>query len=59
MEMVTDFQAAMMGFGFALLCFGSFLVDDRNPPKFGWKKVGGLTFVRVGRLSVSFCICKK
>ncbi|WP_192242610.1 hypothetical protein [Mesorhizobium silamurunense] len=24
-----------------------------------WRKVGGLTFVRVGRLSMSFCLTRK
>lgn len=26
---------------------------------FGYQKVGGLTFIRVGSLSVSFCITRK
>ena len=26
---------------------------------FRWFKVGGLRFVRIGRLQLSFCVCRK
>lgn len=28
-------------------------------PRLAWKRVGGLTFIRVGSLSMSFCISSK
>ncbi|CDX26771.1 hypothetical protein MPL3356_60545 [Mesorhizobium plurifarium] len=32
---------------------------QRAPRFWSWRKVGGLTFVRVGQLSMSFCLTRK
>jgi hypothetical protein len=39
----------------------SYVETLRKPRAFNvsWRKVGGLTFVRVGRLSLSFCLTRK
>lgn len=34
-------------------------LKGKRAPLFSWRKVGGLTFVRVARLSLSFCLTKK
>lgn len=42
--------------GFALVAYG--LIEIALATPLSSKRVGGLRFVRIGRLSLSFCICK-
>lgn len=33
--------------------------EGLKAPVFSYRKVGGLRFLRIGRLQLSFCVCRK
>ncbi len=41
-----------------VVVFASVLFDDCLRGVFTMRKVGGLRFVRIGRLQMSFCVCR-
>ena len=58
MEYETAYIIASLGV-IAYTATGYAQAVRREGFRASWRKVGGLTFVRLGRLQVSFCICKR
>ena len=59
MEYETACIVASLGGAIAYTATGYAQAVRREGFRASWRKVGGLTFVRLGRLQVSFCICKR
>ena len=45
--------------GWSLFFMFSILYNTGNLPKIGRRKIGGIWFLKIGRMQFSYCLCKK